>query len=320
LISIFDKIIIISLSFVLTSLTAYIIMRISFSKGLVGKDVHKAWESYASDIGGVSLILGSLIPLVFELNKVIIGFFITSLIALLIGLIDDLYVLSAKLKTLLSATTSLPVILLELYTPTPYIPLIGEARLYILYPLAIMVGFAVALNAVNMSDTHNGLVSGILFMSLSALYPLISYLDHRGEIMLLSALGSLAAFLIYNIYPAKIFLGNSGSFLLGSWIAYIAFVYRIEFLVILMFLPMVTNGFSILVSIKGLRERREIKKRPVKVVNGFIIANKDDEAPITLVHMASLRKPLRETDLVISIYILYLVSITLGLIIWFLLR
>ncbi|MCI4456928.1 MAG: hypothetical protein JHC19_02480 [Desulfurococcaceae archaeon] len=318
--SIFDKIIIISLSFVLTFVTAYIIMRISFSKGLVGKDVHKAWESYASDIGGVSLILGSLIPLVFELNKVIIGFFITSLIALLIGLIDDLYVLSAKLKTLLSATTSLPVILLELYTPTPYIPLIGEARLYILYPLAIMVGFAVALNAVNMSDTHNGLVSGILFMSLSALYPLISYLDHRGEIMLLSALGSLAAFLIYNIYPAKIFLGNSGSFLLGSWIAYIAFVYRIEFLVILMFLPMVTNGFSILVSIKGLRERREIKKRPVKVVNGFIIANKDDEAPITLVHMASLRKPLRETDLVISIYILYLVSITLGLIIWFLLR
>jgi hypothetical protein len=83
---------------------------------------------------------------------------------------------------------------------------------------------------------------------------------------------------------------------------------------------MVTNGFSILVSIKGLRERREIKKRPVKVVNGFIIANKDNEAPITLVHMASLRKPLRETDLVISIYILYLVSITLGLIIWFLLR
>ncbi|MEL9929312.1 MAG: hypothetical protein QXJ51_01365 [Sulfolobales archaeon] len=310
--------IIFSISFILTTITLIIIMRLSFARGIVGKDVHKPWNSYASEIGGVSLIIGSLIPFLFHPSERTLAFFISSLIALGIGLYDDLRVLSGRVKPILAIMPSLPVIILGLYKPTPFIPFIGEARLFLLYPIIVAIGYSIALNAINMSDTHNGLIAGISLIALSVLAPYLIEKNPFDAVIFISLIASLSAFLIYNAYPAKSFVGNSGSFIIGSWFASIAFISSVEFLIVLSLLPLVINGFTILVSIRGFKERREIKKRPVSVVQGFIYGNRDPDAPVTLANIASIKRPIREADYVISMYILILISSLAGLLIWIL--
>ncbi|MEZ0290258.1 MAG: hypothetical protein ABWJ42_04125 [Sulfolobales archaeon] len=305
-----------SLSFLATLIIGYIVIKLSFSRDLIGRDVHKFWESYASDIGGLSLIAAPIIATLFYPSRENLAILLSSLISLAIGLYDDLYVLSGRVKPLVSIIASIPVIVLGVYSPYPRIPLLGEARLTILYPLVIAIGYSIALNAFNMSDTHNGLIIGVSLITLSVLTPYIAFVNPTRLSTLLSLTASLSAFLLYNAYPAKSFVGNSGSFILGSWFASIAFIERIEFLLIIALLPLIINGFSILTTIGGFKERREIKKRPVSVVKGLIYGNRDPDAPITLTNIASLRRPIKETDYVVSIYILSLISSVLGLIIW----
>ena len=315
LIDSFNKSIIFVSSFVFTLVFTYIITKISFSKNIVGRDVHKPWISYASSIGGTAFIIGVLIPLILHPGPKTLVLVSSSLLALIIGFIDDLRRLSAIRKTLLSIIPGIPIIVMDQYYPSPYIPFIGEAKLHLLYPIFVLVGYAVALNAVNMSDTHNGLISGVLLIFFSSITPLIK--DYETQIIILSIIASLSAFLIYNSYPAKSFVGNSGSYILGSWVALIAFMERLEYLTILSLFPLVINGFSIIVSVGGLKERGEISTRPVKVVNGFIYGNKDPRAPITLANIASLKKPLRETEFVIAVYILVLISTLLSIILFY---
>lgn len=313
---IFDEkyLIIFLVAFVGTYLATYIIIRISFSRGLVGRDVHKNWISYASSIGGSSLLVGSVTPLIISTRPEAIVVALSSLIALIIGLIDDLKRLPAIPKVLLSILPGAPVIILGSYNPHPYIPFVGEARLIISYPLIILIGYAVALNAVNMSDTHNGLAAGVALIFLSSILPITEGIN---RVIILSMIASIASFLIYNTYPAKTFLGNSGSFVLGSWIASVAFINHIEYLVILSLFPLVINGYSIITSVKGLKERGEIKIRPVRVVNGFIHGNKDPRAPVTLANVASQKRPIRETEFVISVYILILLSSIISIVLFY---
>ncbi len=299
------------LTFLVTLAVAYMVIKISFSKNIVGRDVHKAWSSYASSVGGISLIAGVLTPLIFYSDVKALVIILSSLLALVIGLVDDLKRLSATTKTLLSTIPGIPLIIFNQYYPYPYIPFIGEARLILLYPLIILLGYAVALNAVNMSDTHNGLIVGVLLIFFSSILPLAK--DHEILAFISSMIASLSAFLILNSYPAKSFVGNSGSFILGSWVASISFMERIEYLTIIALFPLIINGFSILVSIRGLRERGEITVRPVKVIKGLIHGNKDPRAPITLANIASLRKPLRETEFVAAVYMLILISTILSI-------
>ncbi|MGC9009633.1 MAG: hypothetical protein ACP5I7_03355 [Sulfolobales archaeon] len=300
-----------TLTFLITLIATHVIVKISFSKNIVGRDVHKPWDSYASGIGGISLLTGVLTPLIFYSDDKALVIVLSSLLALIIGLVDDLKRLQAITKTLLSTIPGVPLIIFNQYYPYPYIPFIGEARLILLYPILILLGYAVALNAVNMSDTHNGLIAGVLLIFFSSILPLIR--DHEILLFILSMIASLSAFLIYNSYPAKSFVGNSGSFILGSWVASVSFVERIEYLTLIALFPLVINGFSIIISVRGLKERREITVRPVKVVSGLIYGNKDPKAPVTLANIASLRKPLRETEFVIAVYMLVFISTILSI-------
>lgn len=101
-----------------------------------------------------------------------------------------------------------------------YIPFIGVFKLGILYiPLAafIIVAFA---NAVNITDGLDGLVSGLLMICLFAFWLLsASILDTPLSFFLSLWLGSLIAFLYFNIYPARVWLGDVGSLSFGATLA-----------------------------------------------------------------------------------------------------
>lgn len=89
--------------------------------------------------------------------------------------------------------------------------------LYIAYATFVIVAFA---NAVNITDGLDGLASGIMLFALFGLWVLSSsILDTTMAIFIALLIGSLIAFLYFNIYPARIFMGDVGALSLGAVLA-----------------------------------------------------------------------------------------------------
>ncbi|ULA59071.1 MAG: Undecaprenyl-phosphate N-acetylglucosaminyl 1-phosphate transferase [Nitrospira sp.] len=90
-----------------------------------------------------------------------------------------------------------------------------EAPLWLTVPLTVvfLVG---ASNAVNLSDGLDGLAGGLAFLSFAGI-AYLAYLSHDTTVLVLAGgfLGGLLGFLRYNTYPARIFMGDAGSQLLG---------------------------------------------------------------------------------------------------------
>jgi len=101
-----------------------------------------------------------------------------------------------------------------------YIPFLGVFDLkFFFVPLAafIIVSFA---NAFNITDGLDGLASGLLMIALFAFWFLsASILDTTLSVFLALWLGSLIAFLYFNVFPARIFLGDVGSLSFGATLA-----------------------------------------------------------------------------------------------------
>jgi len=101
-----------------------------------------------------------------------------------------------------------------------YIPFFGILYLkwlYIPFAAFVIVSFA---NAVNITDGLDGLATGVLMIAIFALWFLsASILDTPLSIFLALWLGSLIAFLYFNVYPARIFLGDVGALSFGATLA-----------------------------------------------------------------------------------------------------
>ncbi len=129
-----------------------------------------------------------------------------------------------------------------------YIPFFGVFKLGWLYvPLSafIIVSFV---NAVNITDGLDGLACGLLMICLFAFWLLsASILDTPLSIFLALWLGSLIAFLYFNVYPARIFLGDVGALSFGATLAVIGLLLgKIIALVVIGSLFIVEAGSSLL--------------------------------------------------------------------------
>lgn len=103
-----------------------------------------------------------------------------------------------------------------------YIPLIGSVNLsffYIPFAAFVIVSFT---NAVNITDGLDGLAAGVLLSSLFAFWIISSsILDTPLSIFLALWIGSIIAFLYFNVFPARIFMGDVGALSFGATFAVI---------------------------------------------------------------------------------------------------
>lgn len=101
-----------------------------------------------------------------------------------------------------------------------YIPFIGTFDLGIFYiPFAAFTITAFA-NAVNITDGLDGLAAGVLMISLFGLWFLsASILDIPLSMFIALWLGALLSFLYFNVFPARIFMGDVGSLAFGATLA-----------------------------------------------------------------------------------------------------
>lgn len=119
--------------------------------------------------------------------------------------------------------------------------------LYIAFTLFWLVGFS---NAVNLTDGIDGLASISVTISLAA-YAVIATVQHRLDILIviLSMIGGLLAFFIFNHKPAKIFMGDVGSLALGGMLAAISIALHQEWTLLIIGIVYVFETTSVMMQV-----------------------------------------------------------------------
>lgn len=147
-----------------------------------------------------------------------------------------------------------------------WIPFWGDLELGLLMPILIIFSIVSMSNAVNISDGMDGLSAGLLITSFSA-YLLMAVIDNQMEISILLAtvIGALIAYLYFNIKPARIQMGDTGSLSMGALLATVAFLQDKVILLPLIGLPFVIEiGSSLIQSLyKSIFRRRLFKMAPL---------------------------------------------------------
>ena len=175
--------------------------------------------------GGIAIFSGIIFSLLFWADIENIQYLLVSiLIVFFVGVIDDLLVLSPFKKIVGQViATSIIIFLGDLKIDNMH----GVLGIYDL-PIWIGVLFTIFVvivitNAFNLIDGVDGLAAGVGVIS-SFSFGIIAVLMEQSEMAIISftLAGALLGFLKYNLYPAKIFMGDTGSLVVGMILSILA--------------------------------------------------------------------------------------------------
>ncbi|MDN5708078.1 MAG: phospho-N-acetylmuramoyl-pentapeptide-transferase [Planococcus sp. (in: firmicutes)] len=134
---------------------------------------------------------------------------------------------------------------------------------YVLFIVFWLVGFS---NAVNLTDGLDGLVAGTASIAFAA-FGILAIVQQETGIALFTftVAGGLIGFLIFNKYPAKVFMGDTGSLALGGALAMVSILLKQELLLLLIGLVFVIETASVILQVGSfkLRKKRIFKMSPI---------------------------------------------------------
>ena len=180
----------------------------------------KVHERAVSRLGGAAMVAGLVLPLVFfsSLDRTMQAFLAGVFLITATGFLDDVYHISPVAKFAGEIAAALAFVFLSGISIREFGDLFGTGKISAgsLQPLLTVFCMVGVMNALNLSDGLDGLAGGISAIACVFL-GLFAYLsaDWVPLWILLALLGSLFGFLRYNTYPANLFMGDTGSLLLG---------------------------------------------------------------------------------------------------------
>ena len=198
----------------------------------------------------------------------------------LIGFIDDFKKLvlknteglkpSYKMIGLLVVSVAYVIYLvygLKIGTET-YIPIV---KTYITLPIYVYIPFAIvvilgATNAVNLTDGIDGLSSSVCAIIITCL-AIIGITSEIYEVSIFASIviGCVLGFLMFNIHPAKVFMGDTGSLMLGGVISGLALYLKMPLLLIVIALVPVLETISVMIQVAYFKKtgKRFFKMAPL---------------------------------------------------------
>ncbi len=192
-------------------------------KGRVVVDYHKPGKPKVPRPAGPVLLIGIVISEIILyfliLDVKIISVLLTTIIAFIIGYIDDLKTMPGWFKPAALILTSIPIIVLG--THGNYLGLIFDsAFIPILYILLILSIIPIVGNTINSIDVFNGVATGFIIITMIPLLVSVILFSNTNVFLIgLPLLFGCIAMYQYHKFPSKIFLGDSGTLLLGSMYA-----------------------------------------------------------------------------------------------------
>ena len=276
------------ISFVCGLLATWLSKKIALKYGIVDKpnDTVKTHKEPTAYLGGIGILAGFAIGTLIgvagfkedvEISKWLMAILTGSTIACFVGLIDDVYDIKPWHKIIGQVIASIPLIaagimpvLGPFFKPLGFsLPPSIEWAIGVLIVIFTVVG---ATNSLNLLDGLDGLCAGVTTIITIAMLLLAVHLatwgasEERDPIRIIACLalvGGVCGFLPFNRAPAKIFMGDAGSMLLGFVVAAIMMLFAKAF-------PrwwaasLVVFGLPILDTAVALA-RRWLNKRPLFV-------------------------------------------------------
>jgi len=315
-------------SFLLTLFFIPIWIKKAKNAGLVGKDIHKNNKDKIAESGGVSVLFGFVLGILFYVaintfyfqstkNLIEIFALLSSLLIIsFIGLIDDILGwkigLNRKTRLFFLAIAAIPLVVINA----------GQSSMMgiefgLLYPLFLIpLGIVGASATFNFLAGYNGLEAsqGIIFLSGLAL---VTWLTGNSWLSLICMIMivCLIAFYIFNKYPARVFPGDILTYSVGALIAIVAILGNIEKIAVFFFIPYILEVF--------------LKARGGLLKESFAKVNKDESLKMPydkiygLEHLAiyilskiKKNKKVYEKEVVYLINLFQILIIILGLILF----
>ena len=121
-------------------------------------------------------------------------------------------------------------------------------------------------NGVNFTDGLDGLASSVTIM-VATFFSVMAIGTKSGiEPITCAVVGALMGFLLFNVYPAKIFMGDTGSLALGGFVAVTAYMLQMPLFIILVGLIYVVEVLSVMIQVtyfKATHGKRFFKMAPI---------------------------------------------------------
>jgi len=169
-------------------------------------------------LGGIAIYLSFLLSLALtvEFQREVLGILLAGAIVVLLGLIDDLGALSPAVKLAGQVVAILTLMKASVTIKLAFLPPALSLILSFLWLLAVT-------NAFNLIDIMDGLAAGVALIA-SVVLALVAAGSGREMVATLLAglAGSLAGFLRYNLEPARIYMGDTGSLFVGLMLGALA--------------------------------------------------------------------------------------------------
>lgn len=149
-------------------------------------------------------------------------------------------------------------------TVIPFAGTIDLGVFYWIISVVLIVGFV---NATNLTDGLDGLDGSVTFFASLAFMIIAGFVVDNGmSVMSASLAGACLGFLLWNFYPAKVFMGDTGSLFLGGFLCAIAYGINMPILIIPIGLIYIVEMFSVILQVayfKLTHGKRLFKMSPI---------------------------------------------------------
>lgn len=273
-----------AISFILAAILGFLLIplltRLKFGQSI--RDEGPSWHQKKSGtptMGGIIFIIAALLGMLFVTRDIrAIGVMACAFLFGLIGFLDD-YIKILKKRNL--GLTAAQKFLAQVFSATAFMLFVtmrGEnadilvpftdIRLdlgifYIPLNVFLMVGIV---NSVNLTDGLDGLAG---FSSLAVAVFFAAFAKNAGQdgiALLMAALsGGVAGFLLYNIYPARVFMGDTGSLFLGGILSAAAVYLGFQVMLIICSGVFIMETLSVMIQVTSfkLTGKRVFKMSPI---------------------------------------------------------
>ena len=196
-----------------------------------------------------------------------------------LGFIDDFIKIIHKhnkgLSPIQKTTFQLTVVVLYFVTltingclsTTVNIPFFGQINFGFFYYIISVLGMYGIINAVNLTDGLDGLVSSVTAVYAFVFIIITNILKNFGmNFIACSLLGGCLGFLAWNFFPAKVFMGDTGSLFLGGLVASLGFGVNEPVLILIVGLIYVIEAMSVVIQVtyfKITKGKRIFKMSPI---------------------------------------------------------
>lgn len=237
-------------AFVIAYISMPLVIKLAHRIGAVDRpDPRKVHSRIMPRLGGMAVFIAFITCTIFitKMSGPMLGLVLGSCIVFLVGVLDDMFQLSAWIKLvgqIIAAAVAMYFGIIVHFVTNPFDGLVSLGMLSLPLTLLWIVGIT---NAINLIDGLDGLAGGVSAIAASTL-AIVSLFRGQTEVSMVAfvLVAAIMGFLPYNFHPAKTFMGDGGSNLLGFVLGCLAILGTTKSAALIsLFIPIVILGIPI---------------------------------------------------------------------------